>query len=271
MKPLSNKAFAAVTRLFEDVSGIRLGENKQALVAGRLQRLAAEAGVDDVDAYVEQLLRGGAPAQEMTRLIDRLTTNETYFFREPQHFNHLADRVRALPPGREFTLWSAASSSGEEAYSAAMVLSDLLGAPGERAPWRIVGTDLSTAMVDSARRGLYPIDRARLVPPDYLKRFCLKGTGPATGQMLVSRELRARVQFEGANLMQPLPAGLPMFDVIFLRNVLIYFDNAAKAAIVRRVLERLKPDGVLYTGHAESLSNLDLPVRLLSTAVHGHA
>jgi chemotaxis protein methyltransferase CheR len=271
MRPLSNKAFAAVTQLFERVSGIKLNESKHALVTGRLQRLATEAGESDLETYVDKLLRGGAPAQELTRLIDRLTTNETYFFREPQHFNDLADRLAEVPPGQEFKVWSAASSSGEEAYSAAMLMSDLLGSNGESAPWQIIGTDLSTAMVDSARRGLYPTERARMVPPEYLKRFCLKGQGAQTGQVLMTRELRARVKFEPANLTQPMPDWLPKFDVIFLRNVLIYFDDPAKTEIVRRVLGQLKPDGVLYTGHAESLSNLGLPVRLLTTAVHGHA
>lgn len=267
MKPLSNKAFDAVTKLFHSVSGIKLSEAKHALVTGRLQRLAAEAGESDLEQYVDKLLRGGAPAQEMTRLIDRLTTNETYFFREPQHYNDLADRLAKVGPGQEFKVWSAASSSGEEAYSAAMLMSDQL--PGN--PWQIIGTDLSTAMVDSARKGLYVMDRARMVPPDYLKRFCLKGQGDQTGQLLISRELRAKVKFEQANLMQPLPESLPMFDVIFLRNVLIYFDSDAKTEIVRRVLGHLKPQGVLYTGHAESLSNLGLPVRVVTTAVHTHA
>ena len=271
MKPLSSKAFDAVTQLFESVSGIKLNQSKQALVTGRLQRLANEAGEQDIETYVDKLLRGGAPAQEMTRLIDRLTTNETYFFREPQHYNDLAERLAAIRPGQEFKVWSAASSSGEEAYSAAMLMSDLLGPRGESAPWQIIGTDLSTAMVDTARRGLYPMERARMVPPEYLKRFCLKGQGAQTGQVLMTRELRARVKFEAANLMQPMPDWLPQFDVIFLRNVLIYFDNPAKTEIVRRVLGQLKPDGVLYTGHAESLSNLGLPVRVLTTAVHGHA
>jgi chemotaxis protein methyltransferase CheR len=117
---------------------------------------------------------------------------------------------------------------------------------------------------------LYPLERARMVPPDYLKRFCLKGHGPHEGQLLIARALRERVRFQPANLMQPLPE-LPMFDVIFLRNVLIYFDNDAKAQIVRRVLARLKPDGVLYIGHAESMSALGLPLRPLATAIHVHA
>jgi chemotaxis protein methyltransferase CheR len=108
------------------------------------------------------------------------------------------------------------------------------------------------------------------VPPDYLRRYCLKGQGAHEGQLLVAKKLRDRVRFLPANLMQNLPQ-LPMFDVIFLRNVLIYFDMEAKAQIVRRVLTQLKPDGVLYTGHAESLSTLNLPVRALATAIHGHA
>ncbi|MCU0967875.1 MAG: SAM-dependent methyltransferase [Rubrivivax sp.] len=265
MKALSARAFESVTQLFHSVSGIRLGPAKQALVAGRLQKLAQEAGEPDVERYVERVVGGHAPAEEMTRLIDRLTTNETYFFREPQHFQDLARRAAALPRGREFLVWSAASSSGEEAYSAAMVLADQAPA----ASWQVIGTDLSTAVVDAARRGLYPVERARMVPPDYLKRFCLKGQGPHEGSLLVARDLRARVRFETANLMQPVNA-LPEFDVIFLRNVLIYFDNDAKARIVRHVLARLKPDGVLYTGHAESISSLGLPLRTLATAIHTH-
>ena len=134
----------------------------------------------------------------------------------------------------------------------------------------MIGTDLSTAMVESAQRGLYSMERARMVPAGYLKRFCLKGIGEHDGELLISRDLRQRVRFIAANLMQPLPE-LPMFDVIFLRNVLIYFDNDAKREIVKRVLTRMKPDGVLYTGHAESLSNLQLPVRVIATAIHAHA
>ena len=147
-----------------------------------------------------------------------------------------------------------------------MVLADALG----RKPWKVVGTDLSTAVVESAQRALYPLERARMVPPAYLKRFCLKGNGPHEGSLLITRELRERVRFQTANLMQDLPE-LPMFDVIFLRNVLIYFDNDAKAQIVRRVLGRLKRDGVLYIGHAESMSALNLPLRPLATAIYGHA
>jgi chemotaxis protein methyltransferase CheR len=267
MKTLSKKSFDTVTSLFHDVSGIRLGEHKMALVSGRLQRLAQEAGETDVDRYVDRLVNGSLSAQEMRRVIDRLTTNETYFFREPPHFADLEQRLADARSGDELLVWSAASSSGEEAYSIAMLLAEKAG----RRPWRVIGTDLSSAMVVAARRALYPIERARMVPDDYLRKYCRKGTGAYDGQLLIAPALRERVSFLEANLMQRLPDELPACDVIFLRNVLIYFDNAAKEQIIRNVLTRLKPDGVLYTGHAESVSMLKVPLRSLGMAVHGHA
>ncbi|MBL8327466.1 MAG: SAM-dependent methyltransferase [Rubrivivax sp.] len=267
MKALSKKAFDSVTEMFHGVSGIRLGEHKMALVSGRLQRLAQEAGEMDVDRYVDRLVNGSFSAQEARRVIDRLTTNETYFFREPQHFEALEKLVSGNTSREELLVWSAASSSGEEAYSIAMLLAEKAG----RRPWRVIGTDLSSTMVAAAQRALYPIERARMVPPEYLRKYCRKGTGKYEGQLLISPELRERVSFGEANLMQALPEQLPAFDVIFLRNVLIYFDNDAKAQIVRGVLGKLKRDGVLYTGHAESITMLNLPVRPLGTAMHGHA
>jgi chemotaxis protein methyltransferase CheR len=262
---MSVASFEAVVAMFEKVSGIRLGAPKKPLVEGRLQRLAQQAGQPNLDRYVEQLLQNNDP-DELTKVIDKLTTNETYFFREPQHFDFLARWLRANPPRDTFRVWSAASSSGEEAYSIAMLLADVLG----QRPWEVVGTDLSTAVVDSARRALYPMERARHTPPDYLKRFCLRGQGEYAGQLLVQRTLRDRVTFRCANLMQPLPSDLGKFDVIFLRNVLIYFDAPAKARIVNRVVAHLHDHGHLFTGHAESLGNLDIRLRTVQPAVYVH-
>jgi chemotaxis protein methyltransferase CheR len=265
---LSKNSFQAVTTMFRQVSGIQLSDAKQALVAGRLQKLAQARGVRDVDAYVELLMREG-DAQELVKVVDKLTTNETYFFREPQHFEHLkrmlAER-RAGAAGGDFRVWSAASSSGEEAYSIAMVLGEHFGLRG----WQVIGTDLSTAMVDTARRGLYPLERARLTPTPLLKRWCLKGHGDNTGKLMVAPELRQLVRFECANLTRTLPE-IGQFDLVFLRNVLIYFDNPGKADIVKRVLTRLKPDGLLFTGHAESIANLGIPTVAVAPAVYRHA
>ena len=268
MTMLSKNSFQAVTTMFRQVSGIQLSDAKQALVAGRLQKLAQARGVRDVDAYVELLMREG-DAQELVKVVDKLPTNETYFFREPQHFEHLkrmlAER-RAGAAGGDFRVWSAASSSGEEAYSIAMVLGEHFGLRG----WQVIGTDLSTAMVDTARRGLYPLERARLTPTPLLKRWCLKGHGDNTGKLMVAPELRQLVRFECANLTRTLPE-IGQFDLVFLRNVLIYFDNPGKADIVKRVLTRLKPDGLLFTGHAESIANLGIPTVAVAPAVYRHA
>ncbi len=263
---ITNRSFELVSSLFHRVSGIRLHEGKRALVAGRLQKLAMTRGLSDIDRYVEQLVRENDP-EEMVRVVDKLTTNETYFFREPEHFDHLAQLLAARPKASGmFRVWSAASSSGEEAYSIAMLLADKLGLGG----WEVVGTDLSTSVVETACRGLYPLERARAMPPAYLKRFCRKGQGEYDGQLLVARELRERVHFGCANLMEPLP-DIGQFDLIFLRNVLIYFDPPTKEAIVKRVITRLKPAGLLYTGHAESLNAPALGLRSLRPAVYAHA
>jgi chemotaxis protein methyltransferase CheR len=165
--PMSQHSFDAVTSAFERVSGIRLGEAKKALVEGRLLKLAQQKGEADVDRYVANLLQGN-DGVEFTRMVDKLTTNETYFFREPQHFEFLTQWLKRSPPRGTFRVWSAASSSGEEAYSIAMLLADKLSLNG----WEVVGTDLSTAMVAAARQGLYPLERTRMVPTAMLKSFC---------------------------------------------------------------------------------------------------
>ncbi|HUN91087.1 MAG TPA: CheR family methyltransferase [Burkholderiaceae bacterium] len=247
---ISEATFAAVADLFHRESGIRFGPDKKILVAGRLSRLAIESGATSIEEYVAALARSRDP-EMLTRIVDRLTTNETYFFREPRHFDHLATVAAAARGRRAVRVWSAASSSGEEAYSAAMVLADVMGLQG----WEVVGTDLSSAMVLAAQLGLYPLERAAGIPARYLERFCRKGSGPYEGQMLVGRELRVIVQFARGNLLQPQPA-LGLFDVIFLRNVLIYFDTARKAQIVANVVAHLAPGGVLYVGHAETLRGL---------------
>jgi len=259
---LSERSFGVVADAFQRVSGIKLLPAKRQLVIGRLQKLATERGLDSLDDYVEQVIQGGDQT-ELVRVIDRLTTNETYFFREPAHFEFLAELVSRRRPGSEFRVWSAASSSGEEAYSIAMLLADKLGPTG----WKIVGTDLSTAMVDAARTALYPMERARNTSPQYLKRYCLKGSGPYEGQLLVSKALRAQVHFEQANLTQTLP-DIGQFDVVFLRNVLIYFESDAKLDIVKRVTPLIKPGGYLFTGHSESLSNLPTGLTNVRPAIY---
>ena len=196
--------------------------------------------------------------------VDLLTTNETYFFREPKHFDWLrrvatTGRDRARP----FRVWSAASSSGEEAYSIAMVLADCLGG----APWEVVGSDISTRVLERARIGHYSLQRTGRVPKDYLKRFCLRGVGEQEGTLLINKELRQRVQFCQVNLNDSLPQ-LGSFDVIFLRNVMIYFNDETKRQVVARLIALLNAGGSFLIGHSESLHGINEAVEHVAPAIY---
>lgn len=249
--PITDGEFNQLRALVQQVAGISLSDQKKALVMGRLgSRLRARK----IQSYGEyyRLVRDPRESDELQMAIDLITTNETYFFREPDHFKALEAYIHSLRPVPfPFRVWSAASSSGEEAYTLAMVLSALLGS----ADWQIVGTDISTRVLDRARRALYPMERAQNIPPDFLKRFCLRGQGAYEGTFLMNRAIRERVTFLQANLCKSLPS-LGPFDVAFLRNVLIYFDLPQKRKVVQAVMQQVKPRGLLVVGHSESLTGV---------------
>ena len=249
---ITDQEFARFQALVHQETGITLSDQKKALVVGRLGSRLRHRGMASFSEYYE-ILRAPGERDELQAAIDLITTNETSFFREPDHFKDLAAHVQSLRPvAFPFRVWSAASSSGEEAYTLAMVLSHLLGS----ADWHVLGTDISTRVLDRARKALYPIERARTIPADFLKRFCLKGQGSHEGMFLMNRSIRDRVTFLQANLCQALPR-LGPFDVAFLRNVLIYFDLPEKRKVIRNVVSQVKAGGLLIVGHSESLTNLN--------------
>jgi chemotaxis protein methyltransferase CheR len=255
--------FAQFQRFIFDAAGITLASTKTALVSGRLGKRLAEHGLDTYADYL-RLLASGRHADEVQMAVDLLTTNETYFFRESKHFDFL--RTLALaerPGGRSFRVWSAAASSGEEAYSIAMVLADCLGA----APWEVLGTDISQRVLQSAARGIYRMERARHVPPAFLHRYCLRGTEEHQGNLLVDRALRSRVHFVQANLNAPLP-DLGAFDLIFLRNVLIYFNDETKRQVVSRVSTALRPGAHFLVGHSESLHGITDTLQAVAPSIY---
>lgn len=263
MTDITEQEFKHFQHFIYDAAGITLPPTKQSLVSGRLAKRLQHCHLRSYGEYFALLSSGTAPG-EVQIAVDLLTTNETYFFREPQHFELLRERALAARGRHEpFRVWSAASSTGEEAFSIAMVLSDCLG----QAAWEVIGTDISTRVVQTAVCAHYPMERARHLPPDYLHRFCLKGIGSQEGTLLIERGLRQRVRFVHANLNQPLPE-LGMFDVIFLRNVLIYFNDATKRGVVARVLAQLRSGGDFFIGHSESLNNLSDQVALQGPSVY---
>jgi chemotaxis protein methyltransferase CheR len=186
-------------------------------------------------------------------MVDLLTTNETYFFREPQHFEFLKQIAPNSANPSIYRVWSAAASIGAEAYTIAMVLSDKLGVDGR---WEILGTDISDSVLETARRGHYRLAEADKIPTPFLKKYCLKGTGDQAGTFLIDKRLRQHVNFEQLNLNVEGMKKMGEFDVIFLRNVLIYFDIPTKQRVVANLIRSLKTGGYLIVGHSESLNGI---------------
>ncbi|MDT4332916.1 CheR family methyltransferase [Methylomonas sp. MED-D] len=244
-------------------AGIVLNESKQVMVMGRLEK---RLRYYDLSSYTEYFKLFTKPGFENERVIaiDLLTTNETYFFREPAHFDFFTGSI--LPQYssyRSFRVWSAASSSGEEAYTLAMLLAEY----GRGMQWEILGTDISTRILDKAKRGLYPSQASEKIPPDLLKKYCLKGTGEYDGFLLIDPALRRNVKFDYANLIGNLP-DLGRFEVIFLRNVMIYFDIETKQRLLERILKSLQPGGYFFVSHSESLNGLNTELQLIRPSIY---
>ncbi len=258
---LSDLEFAHFRKFIHGVAGISLSPAKKALVAGRLLK---RLKFHELTSFGEYFRMISSRQEERQIAVDLLTTNETHFFREPRHFDLLRERLLpAHPRGRTFRVWSAACSSGEEVYTLAMVLADVLG----HSPWEVLGSDISTRVLEKAESGLYPMDRARELPGDTLRRHCLKGVGSKEGRFVISPKLRAKVRFAQINLTESLPA-TGEFDAIFLRNVMIYFEPETKQQVVERLLTRLRPGGWLFVGHSESINGLVAGIEGIAPSVY---
>ena len=256
--------FAKFQALIYKIAGISLADSKKVLVAGRLSKRLKQHGLASFSEYY-RLVTSGQANDELQMMVDLLTTNETYFFREQQHFDYLADEILPThPAGTPFNIWSAAASSGEESYTMAMVLAEHFGVEGN---WQVTGTDISERVLAQARTGVYPMQRAQGIPPEYLKRYCLKGVRAQEGMLLIDQALRKHVRFVHANLNQKLPE-LGPFDVIFLRNVMIYFDNDTKREVVARLVRQLKRGGYFIVGHSESLNGLTEELQAVKPTIY---
>lgn len=260
---LSEQEFRQFQTMIYKVAGISLSGEKKALVSGRLARRVQHYDLPSYGDYF-RLLNDPKTAQELQVAIDLLTTNETYFFREQKHFDYLRNTILpALKGEKAVRIWSGASSSGEEIYSIAMVLAATLGAQA----WEVLGSDISTRVLEQARLGHYPIMRAKDIPQKYLSKYCLKGVGAQAGTFLIDKELRARVQFMQINLNAALPK-IGEFDAIFLRNVMIYFDAKTKQQVIARMLPLLRSGGYFFVSHSESLNGITDQLKLISPSIY---
>lgn len=260
---ISDKEFSQFKNLIYSIAGINLSPAKKPLVSGRLAKRLRERQLANYGDYFK-LLSSGQEPNEIQMAVDLLTTNETYFFRESKHFDFLRQNILTQHKrGQPFRVWSAASSSGQEPYTIAMVLADCLG----EQPWEVLASDISTRVLERARTGHYPLEQARHIPKNYLNKYCLKGVGAQEGTFLVDRSLRSKVNFIQVNLNATLPK-LGEFDLVFLRNVMIYFDEDTKRQVVRRIMGQLKSGGHLIIGHSESLNGIVNDLKSLMPSVY---
>lgn len=260
---MTTNEFKLFQKFIYDHAGIDLAPAKHVMVSSRLTKRLNYYQLDNFSQYFELAMSTGR-AQEFQMMVDILTTNETYFFREPKHFDFLQDKILKPWRGNHFRLWSAASSSGEEAYSIAMLLAENLGAK----KWSILGTDLSTQVLEKARHGVYMMDRIDLLDKILMEKYCLKGVRSQEGTFRIVEKLRQHVRFKQLNLMKALPSKLETFDVIFLRNVLIYFDNDTKKHVVERLVSALKPGGHFFISHSETLSRVTDHLEMVHPSIY---
>jgi chemotaxis protein methyltransferase CheR len=263
-RSLNDHEFQWISHFLHQKTGIFLGKGKQAMVISRLEKRLRYHQMNSFSAYF-QWLSQTQNEEEVRVVLDLLTTNETYFFREEKHFEFMRHSI--LPsarPSHPFRVWSAASSSGEEAYSLAMLMADTIGLTQR---WEIIGTDISTHMVETARKGLYGMNELEKIPPALRKKYCLKGKNDYEGYFLIDKTVRAHTQFLHANLMEPLPH-IGLFEVVFLRNVMIYFTMETKRDLVPRICQRIQPGGYLIISHSESLTGIDAPLKAIAPSIY---
>ena len=261
----SPQDFDRVRRLIYDHAGIHLHAGKQAMVYSRLSRRLRETGHRSFSDYLGWLQQAGdgAARSEWQQFVNGLTTNLTAFFREAHHFDCLAQDLR-VRQGRESRIWCAAASTGEEPYSIAMVVDETLGA---QARVEIVASDIDTTVLATARQAVYDTD-SRGLSPARLQRHFLRGKGTYLGRIRVRPALAQRVDFRPLNLMDPRwDLGAP-FDIVFCRNVMIYFDAPTQRRVLERMHRALKPGGLLFAGHSENFSDARELFRLRGKTVY---
>lgn len=261
MPVLSDHEFKGFQQLIFKEAGITMSDAKKPLISGRLAKRLAQHGLDTYGDYYKIVIQD---SKERQMAVDLLTTNETFFFREPKHFEFLANTiVPELGRQANLRLWCGASSTGEEPYTLAMTLAKALGSRR----FEILASDISMRVLATAKKGLYPLEDAQDIPKPYRNEYCLKGIGSQDGWFTLDPAIRGSVQFDQINLNEPLP-DVGLFDVIFLRNVMIYFSPDTKREVVARMLAKLRPGGYFVISHSESLHGVTSDLQMVKPSIY---
>lgn len=269
LDPLERGDFERLAAFIYDTAGIKMPDNKATMLESRLRRRVRATGTGTITGYCDWLFEGGNLAGESTFLINAVTTNKTDFFREPRHFDYLTDTI--LPAlvkagTRSIRAWSAGCSTGAEPYTIAMLL-DAFARDRHGPDYGILATDLDTDVLEAARRGIFHADMVEVVPPALHNQYIVAARTASRPEVRMVPELRAAIGFAVLNLMDREYRVGPPMDLIFCRNVLIYFDRPTQERVVRRLIDCLRPGGHLFLGHSESIAGIDLPLTAVANTV----
>ena len=271
---MSDEDFRRLSQFINSTCGIKMPPAKKTMLEGRLRKRLHHLGMESFARYCDYLFSPEGTESECIHMVDVVTTNKTDFFREPAHFDCLLEKVL---PGlvREdgwglrspLNVWSAGCSTGEEAYSLAMVLSEF----GETCPgfrFSIIATDISMRVLEKGKRGVYEQERAEPIPARLVKKYLMRSKDRSRGLVRIVPELRALVDFRRLNLMDDNFGFREPMSIIFCRNVMIYFDRSTQESVLTRFCRHLIPGGYLFTGHSETLQNLDVPLTPAAATVY---
>lgn len=266
---ISRKNFDKLARFIYDYSGIKMPPTKLTMLEGRLRRRLRATGIASFDDYCDFLFNEDGLEQEVVYLIDAVTTNKTDFFREAKHFEYL--QTTALPAlvrlgHRHVRAWSSACSTGAEPYTMAMVLAEF-AADRSDLDYSILATDLSTDVLQVARKGIYPDDLVTPVPAELRRKYVMMASSPSRREVRITPRLRSKIGFGRMNLMDKSYSVGDAMQIIFCRNVLIYFDKPTQADVLARLCDCLSVGGYMFIGHSESISGFDLPLKQVSNTV----
>jgi chemotaxis protein methyltransferase CheR len=272
---ISDELFLKVGKMITERYGIKMPPEKKIMFQARLQRRLHELDIDSFDEYAKTLFSVGNESMEFNLLADFISTNKTEFFREKEHFSFLSEHV--LPEFfhedksqrlRELNLWSAGCSSGQEAYSIGIQFEEFMRKRGIQFDYSILATDISGKMLRSAREAVYPMLQVDEIPIELKHRYFLKSKNSKDAKVKVVKAVRDKVRVGYLNLMDSLYPFDAQFDVIFIRNTLIYFDQKIQLKVLTKALGSLKTGGYLFIGHSESLINLQLPIKSIAPSVY---
>jgi chemotaxis protein methyltransferase CheR len=268
---ISDELFLQLGRMITERYGIKMPADKKIMFQARLQRRLRELGIDSFEEYAKKLLVENVDSHEFTILADYISTNKTDFFRENDHFSFLSEHV--LPhliknSVSQLKIWSAGCSSGQEAYSIAITIEEFRRMNRSSFDYSIFATDISYRMLKAVREAIYPISEVDAIPLEIKHRYFLKSKEINVSKARVLKDVRDHVKMGYLNLMDQSYSFDTKFDVIFLRNTLIYFDSETQRRVLAKVLENLKTGSYLFIGHSESLINMHLPIRSIAPSVY---